>query len=136
MQKLLDDILKKKQSSIDPKMPNNATDAVGAVGAMIMAKRYRKSRGVLHSAVADSAQMDFACKEDALCDEEHIYFLNQREFLGALIDKWSIKTSDLKVHTDDDRIRAVGIMFLEEMRPFIRYMLAEKDPHDCMELDE
>ena len=42
---------------------------------------------------------------------------------------------DKKRATDDDRLRLILIMFTEEMRPWIRYLLSAKDPNDCLELD-
>ena len=50
------------------------------------------------------------------------------------MNKWG-NTEDVKKRaTDDAKLRAIGILFLEDMRDYIQFVLSTKDPHDWMEL--
>jgi len=74
--------------------------------------------------------MELATHDAMHCELEFVYFLSQRELLTWALGRWSPTMDDKKRATDDDRLRLLLIMFTEEMRPWIRYLLSAKDPND------
>ena len=59
---------------------------------------------------------------------EHVYFLNQRDLLHHCLEKWGRTMDDLMRTTEDDRLRAIGIIFMEDMCEYICYFLSSRDP--------
>ncbi|KAL7544550.1 hypothetical protein ACHAWF_007927 [Thalassiosira exigua] len=129
-------VLMEKREFLVPKMSKNGTNVVRMIGTMTLKRRFCKGRGDLHSAVTDTDQMELATGNPKFCEEENLYFLSQRELLSWILDEWGSKKEDEMVATADDRIRSIGIMFMEDMREYIRYVLQVKDPHGWMDLDQ
>ena len=128
-------VLKKHRNEIVTKMSKNDSDNIKYLGQAIIEMRFRKGRGDLHSAAADHVQMELVTHDAMHCELEFVYFLSQRELLKWALGRWSPTMDDKKRATDDDRLRLLLIMFTEEMRPWIRYLLSAKDPNDRLELD-
>jgi hypothetical protein len=128
-------ILRKHRDDMVPKMGKNHSDNIRYLGQAMIEMRFRKGRGDLHSAAADHVQMELAMHDEMHCELEFVYFLSQRELLKWALDRWSPTMDDKKKATDDDRLRLLLIMFTEEMRPWIRYLLSAKDPNNRLELD-
>ncbi len=49
------------------------------------------------------------------CELELIHFLPQRGVLKFCLDKWGQTMDDLMKVTENDRLRAIGIIFTEDM---------------------
>ena len=62
------------------------------------------------------------------CELEHIHFLPQRDVLKFCLDKWGHTMDDLMKVTEDHRLRAMGIIFSEDMFQYIPYFLTARDP--------
>ena len=129
-------ILKLKRTDIVPNMSQNPTTPVRETGLAIISKRFTKGRGDLHSATNVYAKQMELAHSDKYQGLQRVSFLTQRELLSWCINKWSETERDKKRATDDDRLRAMGLLFLEDMRDFIRYMLVAKYPDGRLELDE
>jgi len=129
------EVLKPKRDSLVPKMSKNDSDPVRYVGQAILELRYSVLRDDLFTAAADSVQMKLAQSEE-YCDTENYFFLSQRELLTWILNKWSNTMDDMKRTTEDDRLRVIGILFMEDMVEFIPYFLAGKDPANRLSLDE
>ena len=97
--------------------------------------RFMKGRGDLYTAVAENVQMSLATDNSEYCELEEIFFLSQRLLLQTMLNKWGTTVDDLKRATESDRLRAVGLIFLEQIREWIPYLLASKDPSGRLELD-
>lgn len=110
-----------------PKLPKNATDGLRAIAERILTDRVTKGPVDIHSVVTDSAQIALSQSSPLFDDLVKLSFLSQREILKWGLRLYSFTDKDLKEPTDDDKIRAVGIMFLEDMRPYIPYIMGKKD---------
>ena len=109
-----------------PKLPKNPTDGLRAIAERILIDRVTKGLGDIHSVVTDSAQIALAQISPLYNDLDEISFLSQREILKWGLRLYSLTDKDLKEPTDDDKIRVCGIMFMEDMRPYISFVMGKQ----------
>eukprot|EP00985_Skeletonema_marinoi_P008476 scaffold3852_cov106-Skeletonema_marinoi.AAC.4 len=134
--KALCTLYRSKKETVFQKLPTNDTTVVHDIGDHIFKSRMKRSLADIHSfesVVTDSLQLILA---ENLIDEEYACFYSQRELLKWAVDKWANTIDDIKKATTDDKLRAVGIMFLDDMREYIPYLLSVKDPSGRLQLDE
>lgn len=110
-----------------PNIRKNDSDAIRMLGRQLLEMRQTSSQADIHSVVTDSDQMDIS-RSDEFKNKVVLSFLSQTEWLKWIISKWGKDDTKEKEATCDDIIRAVGIMFMEDMREFIPYVLSAVDP--------
>ena len=109
--------------------PASKTACIHSLGQWIADKRDRYGRGDIHSIGRDVEFMDLIQSPTyAECDQ--YYILSQTEVLKYLFEKYGAKGEE-KVATIDDKVRVAGILFLEDMRPFIQDMVGATRASRC-----
>ena len=116
-------------------MPKSSTESVCQIGSAIVSFQTSKGQGDLHSGVAKNLQIDFSTNNAAFCKLKAVHFLSQAEIERWCVGKWSNTMDDRKKATYNDKLRALGIAFTENMRLWIPYLLLNKDPRGLLELD-
>ncbi len=110
-----------------PNMRKNDSECIHGMGKQLVGMRQTVSRGDIHSVVTDANQMDLS-RSDEFKNNSQLSFLSQTEWLKWVLLRWGgddTKTEELCV---DDILRAIGILFMEDMREFIPYILSGVDP--------
>jgi len=130
----------KDKSTLLPNIRQNDSEAVHMLGKQIILMRQTRNRGDIHSVVTDANQIDLS-KTAEYNENQILSFLSQTELLKWVIEKWG-KDDDKEMEaTPDDFLRALGIMFTEDLREYIPYILTKdpkpnsNDPSTRMSLD-
>lgn len=110
-----------------PKVRKNESAAIHMIGEHLLELRQTTNRADMHKVVTDGIQLGFANGDDYK-DKDILSFLPQKTWVDWIVSKWANNESDVKQSTADDMVRAVGIMFMEDMREYIPYLLTEHDP--------
>jgi hypothetical protein len=110
-----------------PNIRKNNSEAVHMLGKQLLEMRQTKSRSDIHTVVTDANQMEMS-RNDEFKEKQTLSFLSQTEWLKWVISKWGHSDEEEKKGTPDDFLRAIGILFHEDMREFIPYALTLKDP--------
>ena len=117
------ELMNNNRESKFPNLPKTSskTGCIHLIGQWIAEKRIRYERGDIHSIGRDVGFMDLIQSPTfAQCDQ--YYVLTQSEMLEFLFKRYGVKGEE-KVATVDDKIRVAGIIFREEMRPFLPDMI-------------
>jgi len=105
-----------------------STKPVQEIAAWIFANRFSRGIDDLASESNDSNSQLKYLRLSKYAELEHVYFLDQRQLLQHCLEKWGQSMDDLMRTTEDDRLRALGILFLEDMCEYIPYFLSSRDP--------
>ena len=117
----------KTQETILPKLRKNDSKATHMIGQKLIEMRQTTTRADIHKVVTDGTQLEFS-KSNEYASKSSLSFLSQKTWVEWVISKWATTASDEKKTTPDDMVRAVGIMFMEDMREYIPYLLTVNDP--------
>eukprot|EP00984_Skeletonema_dohrnii_P026502 scaffold15868_cov67-Skeletonema_dohrnii-CCMP3373.AAC.2 len=110
-----------------PNMRKNDSEARHLLGRQLLEMRQTVGRADIHTVVTDTKQMDIS-RSHEFKDNAMLSFLSQTEWLKWIMSKWGKNEEKEKEMTNDDIVRAVGIMFMEDMREYIPYVLSDVDP--------
>ena len=114
----------------------NKSDAVHKIGTYIVNNRYLMAKGDIYSVGQGFDYQQFTLNEEYK-DRKSFYFLEQGHLLKYFLEMWtkgSLK-DQLKV-TTSDRLRAIGLLFQEDLREKIPFILSATDRHKRSTLDE
>lgn len=112
------DIYLPKKEHHFPHLPKRKTDAIKKIFPILLELRF--SRGVPEICAERGSGIDKAQFEFAQCStHDPAYFLSQRQLLKTCLERFGATEKDLKVVTDDDRLRIFGIIFMEDVREYI-----------------
>lgn len=130
------DVLFANKEAIVPKLPSNPTNVVRDIGQFILSNRHTISKADIHSVTnVDASQKEYAIHSSEYESAVRVSFFAQRELLSHCIGKWGATEDDLKVPTDDDKLRIICLLFTEAMREKIELIVANKDPTNRLDLD-
>ena len=117
----------KTQPDILPKLGKNDSKVMHTIGKKILEMKQTTTRADIHTVVTDGNQLELS-KSDEYTGKTTLSFLPQKTWVEWVISRWATNESDEKKTEVDDMLRAVGIMFQEDMREFIQYLLSVNDP--------
>ena len=121
-------ILFPRQEVICPKINKQSSKPIQFISAWIFEHRFTKLIGDLAAESDESNSQMKYIRLPKYCELEHIHFLPQRDVLKFCLDKWGRTMDDLMKVAEDDRLRAMGIIFSEDMYQYILYFLTARDP--------
>ena len=126
-----------KKDTLFANILKNKSDAIHKIGMFICNNRYSKAKGDIHSiALQGFDYKPFASKSE-YDTRTTFYFLDQGMVLKHFLDMWSGDTMKEQMKpTDSDRLRAIGLLFQEEMREYIPYVLSGTDRSKRLTIDE
>ena len=105
-----------------PKILKNRSDCIHKIGNYIATNRYSTARGDLHSHT-ESALKEYAAKEK-YSQLPLLHYIEQRMVLKYFVEQWSGKTiADRMEFQDRDLLRVAGLLFHEELRDDIPFIL-------------
>ena len=117
-------------------MLKNRSDAIHKIGMYIANNRYSKAKGDMHSAGQGYNYNQFVSNVEYV-NRTTFYLLDQQMVLKHFLDTWGSETLlEQMKPKDSDRLRAIGLLFQEEMREYIPYVLSGKDRTKRQTLDE
>ena len=106
-----------------PHLPKQSskTATIHKIGQWIAKKRIRYERADIHNIGIEVGFMDFILSP-TYADQMHFFVLTQSTTWEYLFHLYGAK-GEQKAVTVDDKVRVVGIIFQEDMRPFIQDMI-------------
>lgn len=114
----------------------NKSDAIHKIGMYIANNRYSAAKGDIHSIGQGFDYKQFTSNEEYK-DRKAFYFVEQELVLKHFLELWS--SSSLKEQlktTPSDRLRAIGLLFQEDLRKYIPYILSATDRQKRLTRDE
>jgi hypothetical protein len=125
---------KKNEGASFQKLSVNKSNVCHAIGKCILSLRYHKARADIH-AVTDTELLSFI-NLPAYRDQDSFYFVRQADVLKVFYDANTSSVRDKMRYTQADRLRAILLLFEEDMREYIPFCLRGKDKSDRLCLDE
>jgi len=126
---------KKKAEGLSfQKLSVNKSNVCHAIGKCILSRRYSKARADIH-AITDTELLSFANLPEYK-DNDTLFFVRQSDILKVFYDANTTSVRDKMRFTQADRIRAVLLLFEEDMREYIPFCLNGKDKSGRLCLDE
>lgn len=109
-------------------MNKQATKPTQEIAAWIFANRFSRRIDDLDSETDDTNSQLKYLRLSKYAELEHVYFLNQMDLLQCCLETWGRSIDDLMKTIKDDRLRTIGIIFMEDICEYICYFLSAKDP--------
>jgi len=117
-------------------MLKNRSDAIHKIGMYIANNRFSKARGDIHSVGQGYNYIQYITNTE-YAQRNSFYFLDQRTVLNHFLEMWSSESLQEQLKAKDgDRLRAIGILFQEDMREYIPYILSGNDRSKRLTIDE
>jgi hypothetical protein len=124
---------KKEQGVAFQKLSTNKSNVCHALGTFLASSRYYKLRS---SVLAETEGVQASFANDAQYNNtDHLYFLNQSDVLKVFYNNNTTNVSDLLKTQQCDQVRAMLILFTDDMREYIDVCMKKGDKSNRQVLD-
>ena len=124
---------KKDKKFAFQKLSSNKSNVCHALGAFVASSRYSKIRSSV-MAETEGTQASFMNSAQYI-DSNHFYFLSQSDVLKAFYNNNTTNVLDLLKAQQCDQVRAMLILFMDDLREYIDVCMKRGDKSNRLTLD-